>query len=463
MKTVWHKYVAGTVALVAALLMLPGSTAAAPSNNLVSNPSFEQADTKPNTAYKWQAFGEGYFRHANLRPRTGSYIARLHNTTAGQQRGAWQLIELKQTTQKPVTLSAFVRGNIVGTEPHHGAVLYAEIHLQDGSVVYWNSVPNTGSFGWRFIGFSTGSLPQVNQPIDHIFVIPLLNGATGNASFDDVSVVEHTPGEGAVTIMFDDGHISTSKGKKIMDKLGLKGSAAIYTEVIGQPNHLTSAQLRTLQAHGWDIVSHSLTHQDLTGMTDKGAKKELTDSLTTLIRKGLTVKHFAYPFGAYNDRILQETLRWYQSGRAYEQGANSAGTLPFDIKVRGITDNTTVADVATWVSTAKAKGEWSVIVFHGIDEPNLYGGYNTTTATFEAMMNEVKTSGIKALTYDQGFQQFATPMPVGASNESAVQENPQSEPVSTTSATKQSVPVKGKLPAPKAIHAPVLSTHNNPA
>lgn len=391
-------------------LLLVGSTAwpagVAAAAGEVVNPSFEEQGVNSNTANGWTAFGSGYKRVKTA--HTGTWGMTVQSRRGNRLAGAAQRVDLKQSEMKPVQITGYVKGNNIVNTPGgwFGASLYAEIHLADGSVAYWNSIPNVGTFGWRWIGFNTGTLPAVNQPIDHIFVVPILGDANGQAWFDDIAVKEYESGTGAVTIMFDDGELTAySEGVPAMEHHGFKGTTAVITEMVGEEEFMDWEQLRELQQKQWEIVSHGLTHTDLTTLSVKERRPELVRSKRVLERKGLVVNHFALPYGAYNTDIMALGMGTYKSIRAYEQGANPAGTLPWEVKVRGTTSATTAETVAEWVGEAQSQGKWIVIVFHKIAQTG-DDAYFTTPGNMEEMLQVIQDSGVEVVTYNGGWQKF---------------------------------------------------------
>jgi peptidoglycan/xylan/chitin deacetylase (PgdA/CDA1 family) len=374
-------------------------------NALLINEGFEEAGDTEKKAYGWHDFGCGYTRVKNH--RSGDRGIRVVNLD-GELCGAYQRIDLNQTELKPVAISGYVKGRDIKNSPggYLGASLYAEIHMQDGTVAYWNSVGNYGSFGWRWIGFNTGTVSYVDQPIDHIFIVPILADATGKAFFDDMSVEEFTPSGPAVTFMFDDGEESIlTEAKSELDRYGFKGSVSVITEMVNEDGFLTWSELLGLQADGWEMVSHGITHNDFTKMSIRNVQRELNRSKRQLERRGLLIKNFALPYGAYNMDILSLAAKKYSSARAYEQGMNPMGAYPFDIKVRGVLESTTPDEVASWVEQAKSEGKWIIITFHSISETG-DDDYHIAPDVFSKMIDVVAESGVPTMTYDQGIQAF---------------------------------------------------------
>lgn len=371
------------------------------------NGDFEQAGSSATQAYDWQAFGRGYSRVSTA--HTGSWGIKLTNTNTSQYSGAYQRIDLQQTELKPVFIGGYVRGSRVvkTSSSYFGAALYAEIHLADGSVAYWNSIANTGTFSWRWIGFNTGTVASVNQPIDYIFVIPILAYARGTAYFDDIVLTEYAPSQSAVTLMFDDGEDTTyTQAKPILEQYGFVGASAVITGEVGSDGYMSYSNLSALQTSGWEIVSHSITHRDMTKLSTFAVRRELLNSKNALTSQGLTVNNFAIPFGAYNGNLLAEAAKYYRSARIYEQGANPQGMYPFDVKVRGLLDTTPLSEVEAWIAEAQSKGQWIILVFHSIADTG-DDAYHTSPSMLNQIVQTVSSSGIQVVTYNQGLNLFA--------------------------------------------------------
>jgi peptidoglycan/xylan/chitin deacetylase (PgdA/CDA1 family) len=378
----------------------------------IINGGFEQEWTNSENAYDWQNFRRGYARTGG--GHASDWSIGLKNDQPGQFSGAYQRIDLWQNTLRPVFIGGHVRGENIENDPggYFGASIYVEIHLADGTVAYWNSVGNFGTFDWRWVGFNTGTLAHVNQPINYIFVVPLLGRATGQAWFDNLTVTEYRPDQSAVTLMFDDGEENThTEAKPILDKANLKGSTVVSIGEIGSPDFLSFDQIRELVSSGWEIVSHGINHEDLTTLSSGEVINELVTSRQVLESEGFQVNNFALPFGAYNGGILAESAKaGYLSTRAFELGDNPQGTFPYDVKVRGILNTTTLEEVQSWLSKAKTENRWLVLVFHGIRNTG-DDAYYTTPETFQDIIDAVLTSEVQTVTYNEGLSLFSTARP----------------------------------------------------
>jgi peptidoglycan/xylan/chitin deacetylase (PgdA/CDA1 family) len=85
-----------------------------------------------------------------------------------------------------------------------------------------------------------------------------------------------------------------------MQKYGFTGVSYVVRHYIGISLYMSVEQIRALQAAGWEIGSHSLSHRDLT-LHPERQEREIVQSrrqLESLL--GFPVLSFAYPFGAYD-------------------------------------------------------------------------------------------------------------------------------------------------------------------
>ncbi len=401
--------VAKSLTISLLVLSWPAGFGAAATVDPLNNPSFEDVGVTPDQAFDWQqiGFGDGYAR-VSTTARTGTWSLKLTRADNIGYAGAFQRLDFQQTAPNPVFIGGYVKGdNIVNSVGgFFGAGLYLEIHLMNGATVYWNTIGSYGTFDWRRIGFNTGNMTPTGSLIDYIFVVPLLGLASGTAYFDDLTVSEQIPTQGAVTLMFDDGGATTyTEGKKQLDRYGYKGSAAVVSNWVNTPGYVTSAQLAAMQAAGWEIVGHTFNHEDMTLMTEAELEADLTGSKAALEAMGLVIKNHALPFGAYNANVMATAAKYYQSSRAFETGLNPQGTYPFEVKVQGMINSTTLNQVKTLLEQAKDQKRWLVLVFHDIARRG-DDQYHTQPAQLSNMLKAVKASALPVVTYDQGLTAF---------------------------------------------------------
>lgn len=115
-----------------------------------------------------------------------------------------------------------------------------------------------------------------------------------------------------IIISFDDSWGSQyTNAFPVMKKYGFTGVLYTVVAYIGQasglstdPSYLTIDQLKEMAAAGWEIGSHTMTHQNLTAMNDDQVRYEVVDSRKALeAQLGLPILTFSYPFGGANSAV----------------------------------------------------------------------------------------------------------------------------------------------------------------
>jgi peptidoglycan/xylan/chitin deacetylase (PgdA/CDA1 family) len=156
-----------------------------------------------------------------------------------------------------------------------------------------------------------------------------------------------------VVITFDDGNEDIySNAFPIMQKLGIVGTFFIIGKIIGAVDIVTTAQLEEMIAAGWEIGSHSMTHQDLTKMHDKVqyeiglSKSNLEKALNTKVRV------FAYPYGTTDPFLVSKVQNYgYLAavglGSSNEQGWSTLYYMS-RIEVESSYDITKFASLLPW-------------------------------------------------------------------------------------------------------------------
>jgi peptidoglycan/xylan/chitin deacetylase (PgdA/CDA1 family) len=115
-----------------------------------------------------------------------------------------------------------------------------------------------------------------------------------------------------IIITFDDSWASQYiSAFPVMQQYGFTG--VLYT-VVGyinkptgldtDPNYLTTEQIKEMAAAGWEVGSHTETHQNVTVMSDDQLHYEIIQSRKDLEQElGLPILTFAYPFGGANSAV----------------------------------------------------------------------------------------------------------------------------------------------------------------
>ncbi|WP_433942834.1 polysaccharide deacetylase family protein [Paenibacillus sp. SN-8-1] len=128
-----------------------------------------------------------------------------------------------------------------------------------------------------------------------------------------------------IIITLDDGYEDNySAAYPILLRTGMKATIFAVTGSMGSPGRLTWNQLHTMESSGLiDIQSHTVTHSNLTKLSDKEKMKELVNSRNEILHKlGHSADVLAYPYGFYDRRSIDAVQKaGYQLAVITEPGA----------------------------------------------------------------------------------------------------------------------------------------------
>jgi peptidoglycan/xylan/chitin deacetylase (PgdA/CDA1 family) len=198
-----------------------------------------------------------------------------------------------------------------------------------------------------------------------------------------------------VTIGFDDGTVDQLGALPILQAHGMTATFFVNSGSIGDPEHLSWADLHTLFGAGNEIAGHTLNHVNLAPLTTAEARQEVCTDRNNLLAEGFPATSFAYPFGSF-DSDTEQVVRdcGYNSGRGVS-GISKTGPFaetipPLDPYATRTPPNpkksTKLSTLELYVLNAEANGGgWVQFVFHRLCER--CGPYSITPAKFTAFLD----------------------------------------------------------------------------
>lgn len=265
-----------------------------------------------------------------------------------------------------------------------------------------------------------------------------------------------------VSLTFDDGDADQMPAAQVLQQNGLTGTFYIITGYLNAPGYMQQSDLATLAAAGNEIGGHSVTHPDMSALSQAEAQRQACQSRATLSSWGYTVRSFAYPF-AESTTKTRDAVRacGYTSARGLGDvqtpydctGCVTAETLPprnamLTRAPSQVEADWTLADLQKQVTQAKTdRGGWVQLTFHHISDdtsldpttsPALFAQFAQWLAAYSAdpaNATTVKTVGDAVGTPVQPVVQSPVPGPA-APGVNAVQ-NPSFQITSTTSPSGQ--------------------------
>jgi peptidoglycan/xylan/chitin deacetylase (PgdA/CDA1 family) len=176
-----------------------------------------------------------------------------------------------------------------------------------------------------------------------------------------------TPGSiPLVTFVLDDGNDTDFLlAKKIFADQGAVACSAITTDRISTPYHMTPAQIVALQDAGWEIMGHTVSHPNLTSLSEATLEEELSRSKLLLESMGLTIHNIVYPYNKNNEVVRSVVSRYYRSGRGGTNAYNEGSFDPYFLK--SFTLKHDLPLMKSYIDRAYLDKSWLIFYTHEID------------------------------------------------------------------------------------------------
>jgi len=208
---------------------------------------------------------------------------------------------------------------------------------------------------------------------------------------------------GKVTLTFDDGNVDIYQNAlPITKKYGLK--AVLFPEIGAVDNNESWSvnwnQLKEFKSANWEIGSHTMTHPDLTTVSDATLDYELSQSKKLLVSHGFDVKTLAFPYGEANAHVLDYASRYYENSRL-SWGNNGLNVFPYDrynIVAMKVSSTTTPAEVEKWMDDALKNKQWLVLMFHDIVSGTPADEYQYNSKNLDTIASYIKSHSLKPQT-----------------------------------------------------------------
>lgn len=150
--------------------------------------------------------------------------------------------------------------------------------------------------------------------------------------------------EGYVICTFDDGYEGVWQyAYHILKKYNFTATVFVCPDLIGEENnwnhkdafirrHMDERMLRELLDAGWEIGSHGLNHMNMKRYSETELERVLQESKNELENLFGTIDSFCYPFGEYNDFIMNRVQKYYKCAYATNCGGNHYAMDKYRIK-----------------------------------------------------------------------------------------------------------------------------------
>ena len=172
--------------------------------------------------------------------------------------------------------------------------------------------------------------------------------------------IEFSTEVSSVAITFDDGcETDLMYAAPILRDFNFGATFYVTEGFLGKRGYLTSSQLQSLGALGFEIGSHSMTHAYLTDLHDGQLHHEIAESKVRLEQiMGRQIEHFSCPGGRCNPRVLRVAREaGYRTVATSGIHANGERSSPFGLGRIAIMQNTSLKDFR---DLCQGRGLWQL-------------------------------------------------------------------------------------------------------
>lgn len=207
-----------------------------------------------------------------------------------------------------------------------------------------------------------------------------------------------------ISLSFDDGWKSMYENVlPILKKSGLKSTQFIISGFLDDnqfPQYMNLDEVKELEKLGHEIGCHTASHRHLIRESQSIIESEILLSLKYLKEKGLNVETFSYPYGEYNETIMEKVKQGFIGARSLICGYNEK-INPFLLECQVIKANTSFSQVKRWIDENK---NWLILIFHQID----YEGreWSITPKILNQIIDYILEKKIQILTIRDGLKKY---------------------------------------------------------
>jgi peptidoglycan/xylan/chitin deacetylase (PgdA/CDA1 family) len=205
-------------------------------------------------------------------------------------------------------------------------------------------------------------------------------------------------GNGVVTLWFDDAWLSQYKnGFPYLEEMKMKAAVAVPTDTVGFEAYMNWTHIKRLQSAGWEITSHSRTHNcETPKLSPTEMENEILGSKKILEQRGYEINIYVAPCGANSEASTQMIKKYYAAARNVEPGLNPIPLDNFyDIKVIAVEQDTSIESIKEKLAEAKEKKQWMILMFHEVSD--IASEYGSDFELYKQIIDEVTASQLEVV------------------------------------------------------------------
>ena len=244
-----------------------------------------------------------------------------------------------------------------------------------------------------------------------------------------------------LTFIDDDGSLNALENwESITDEIGVKITSALVTGVMDDgetnPQKASWDDVARLQNKGYEFVSHTHNHINITEQTDEVVTQQFKDSIAALREHGCESRYIVYPYNAINTEKLPLVKKYFTA--AIGIGQETDNILPIqthdlkrysinsdefvDVEYEGETVSAhafkTLDQLKGYIDTALINGGWVIIMTHLRNDGIFYHDEASRSMIIDLCKYAVE-KGMLIQTFGEAYQRYKNVMETGTVNDSS--------------------------------------------
>ena len=204
-----------------------------------------------------------------------------------------------------------------------------------------------------------------------------------------------------VCIVFDDGWKSQLNAAPILERFNFHATFALVTSYVGCPDYMSWSEVASLAKKGHDIESHTVSHMNLSRVSEAALKAELSNSQQALRLKGYAANILVYPYGAGSDNATVQAVaaQYYLAARGTTEGkCNMTSFDRYNINAYDVYHDGDMEDFAAYLNGTGGSNV-TVLYYHKISGAN--EETSVSPETFQAQMQFLQDNGYTVKTLSE--------------------------------------------------------------
>lgn len=229
-----------------------------------------------------------------------------------------------------------------------------------------------------------------------------------------------------LTFIDDDGSKEALENwESICDELGINITSALVTNSVGVGGHASWEDVERLQSKGFEFVSHTHNHINLTTTSAEKIETELSETIKALKEHGCEYRYLVYPYNAINTDLMPLVGRYFEAGVGLGSGKtdNSLPIYTYHIRRYSINDSSitvekeyngeivsaasfkTLDTLKNYIDDAVVNNGWMIIMTHLRNDENFYFD-DAMRSNIVELCNYAVERGVEIKTFGEAFDDF---------------------------------------------------------